>query len=214
MVKKQPQEEQPAMPEVKLAEITKEVDNIQRKATTIVVTSAEELKDATVFVSGVKARMDKIEEWRLFFTKPLLDQKKKIDDLFKAQAQPLERVFATVKRAMSDYALEVERKAREEEEKLRKAREAQDAKREAAGKPINLAPVRTVEREAATVRTEAGSSTQKKFWTFEVTDATKVPKKYTKVDETAIRNAVKAGEREIAGVRIYEDIGFAISSNQ
>lgn len=213
MAKKQPQETVEATPETKLAEISKEVVSIQKQADKIVVTNAEQMTEATTFAAGVKARLDRIEELRLFFTKPLLDQKKKIDDLFKAQSQPLEAVMKLIKRGMSDYALERERQAREEEAKLQAQRDAQNAKREAVGKPVITAPVRAVEREATKVHSDAGSSTQKKVWKFEITDPKKVPKKYMKIDETAIRAAVKLGEREIEGVRIYEDFDFAISSN-
>lgn len=208
------QAEAEATPEIKLAEIAKEVGSIQEQSNAIVITSPEQLQEATVFAAKVKARVDKVEEWRTFFTKPLLDQKKRIDDLFKAQSQPLTMVLTKVKRAMSDYAMAEELKAREEEAKKLKLREAANAKRESAGKAPIAAPVRTVEREAPTVHTEAGKSTRKMVWKAEVVDPNKVPRQYLKVDEAAIRAAVKAGERKIEGVRIYEDFDFAISSNE
>jgi hypothetical protein len=43
-----------------------------------------------------------------------------------------------------------------------------------------------------------------KRWTFEVTDATAVPREYLVVDETKIRQAITGGERLIPGVRIYQ----------
>jgi len=44
-----------------------------------------------------------------------------------------------------------------------------------------------------------------KRWTFEVQDATKVPREYMIVHEPSIRQAINAGIREIPGVRIYQD---------
>ena len=43
-----------------------------------------------------------------------------------------------------------------------------------------------------------------------VVDPMTVPREYLVVDEKAIRAAVRAGVREIAGVRIYEDVEMAV----
>lgn len=44
-----------------------------------------------------------------------------------------------------------------------------------------------------------------KRWTFEVQDINQIPREYTQVDEKKIREAIAAGERNIPGVRIYQD---------
>jgi hypothetical protein len=44
-----------------------------------------------------------------------------------------------------------------------------------------------------------------KVWKFKITDTSQVPKEYLIVDETAIRRAVGAGVREIAGVEIFQE---------
>lgn len=49
-----------------------------------------------------------------------------------------------------------------------------------------------------------------KVWRFEVTDPTLVPREFLAVDEVAIRKAVMAGSREIAGVRIYQEDKLSI----
>ncbi|MGN6435982.1 MAG: hypothetical protein ACTHMM_05585 [Agriterribacter sp.] len=49
-----------------------------------------------------------------------------------------------------------------------------------------------------------------KKWTFEILDASKVPREYLKVDETAIREAIGKGIRSIDGVRIYQDTSLTI----
>lgn len=43
-----------------------------------------------------------------------------------------------------------------------------------------------------------------KRWTFEITDASAVPREYLIVDEAKIRAAMNAGERSIAGIRFYQ----------
>jgi hypothetical protein len=45
----------------------------------------------------------------------------------------------------------------------------------------------------------------RKVWKHEVTDAAAVPREFLVVDETAIRRAIAAGTRAIAGVKIFEE---------
>ena len=211
-MKKQITKQVDATPEEKLADISKEVAVVQKKAAGIVIKDAKGVSEATEFLAGIKARLDKIEEYRKFFTQPLVDQKRKIDDLFKAQSVPLTTVLNSVKRAVSDYTLEENRKARAEEDRLAKLQEKKNEKRAAAGKPLDFTPAPIVERAAPTVHTDTGKTTTKMVWKFEVTDPAKVPNKFRVVDEKLIREAVKNGEREIAGVRIYEDVEVAVSA--
>ena len=56
------------------------------------------------------------------------------------------------------------------------------------------------------VATEFGSTGSRVAWKFTIEDESKVPREYLMVDEKKIRQAVNAGERKIAGVRIEEDI--------
>lgn len=55
-----------------------------------------------------------------------------------------------------------------------------------------------------TVRTESGSSFSKEPWVWEFTDENLVPLKYRVVSKKLLDNAVKEGQREIPGVKIYQ----------
>ena len=68
--------------------------------------------------------------------------------------------------------------------------------------PLPPAPATTAPQK--TIRADGGSVTAYTSWTFKVVDPDKVPREYLKVDETAIRAAVRLGAREIPGVDIYE----------
>lgn len=46
----------------------------------------------------------------------------------------------------------------------------------------------------------------KRLWTFETVDVTKVPKEYLIVDEVKVNALIKSGVREVAGLRIFQDI--------
>lgn len=52
----------------------------------------------------------------------------------------------------------------------------------------------------------------RKVWKFEVTDPMAVPGEFLVINETAIRDAIKAGIRTIPGVRIYEEASLAVGS--
>lgn len=41
-------------------------------------------------------------------------------------------------------------------------------------------------------------------WDFEIIDKAQIPLEFLKVDETAIRNAIRAGQRDINGVKIFQ----------
>lgn len=49
-----------------------------------------------------------------------------------------------------------------------------------------------------------------KTWTFEVQEASLVPREFLTVDEIKIRQAIAAGNRSIAGVRIYQKEGLSV----
>ncbi len=44
----------------------------------------------------------------------------------------------------------------------------------------------------------------RKEWTFSIIDKDNIPRQYLIPDEKAIKAAVKGGQREIAGIKIYE----------
>jgi hypothetical protein len=61
-------------------------------------------------------------------------------------------------------------------------------------------------------KTESGSSFTRKTWKFELTDISQVPRDFLCLHDWRVREAIKDGTREIAGIRIYEDIDVSIRS--
>jgi hypothetical protein len=109
------------------------------------------------------------------------------------------------KKQKEDEAARKEREAHEaaEIEAARKAAEIEAAKHEIEA-PTVITPV--FAEQQGVVRTEAGSSHQRKVWSFEVVDVNQVPRDYLAVNEQSIRDAVKMGIREIPGIRIFEEV--------
>lgn len=121
---------------------------------------------------------------------------------------------------------EAARKAREEEEaKRREAEQAaaagrtddamadlEDAQRAAAQAAEAQAAVAAPAADLTRVRTDSGTTISTRTeWTFEIVDFSKIElnalRPYIKRDaiEAALRQYVKMGNRELAGVRIYQD---------
>lgn len=62
----------------------------------------------------------------------------------------------------------------------------------------------------AEINQSSANSVVRKVWAFRLTDLSKVPLQYIQLNETAVRNAIKAGERNIAGLEIFQECQVAI----
>ena len=142
-------------------------------------------------------------------TKLRLEQERKAAEAREA-ARKVQEAYEAEQRKIREAA---EAKAREAAEALKKetdaaARAALERtiaeETEAAEAPIQVAVAPVIPEIPKAVRTETGSAHQRMTWEFEVVDKSMVPPEYLMVDEKAIRQAVKAGIRQIRGVRIYE----------
>ena len=59
------------------------------------------------------------------------------------------------------------------------------------------------------VKSFNSTTSVRKSWKFDITDTAQIPREYLVPDLQKIREAVKNGERDIAGVNIFEDISIA-----
>lgn len=145
-------------------------------------------------------------------TKLRLEQEKKAAEAREA-ARKVQEAYEAEQRAIREEAA---RKAREAETKLAlgaaglNENEKSALERiiteetEAASAPIQVAVAPVIPEVPKAVRTETGSAHQRMTWEFEIVDAGNIPREYLMIDEKAIRQAVKAGIRQIPGVRIFE----------
>lgn len=99
-----------------------------------------------------------------------------------------------------------------EAEALAAAEAAQKAAADLAAKREERPAFELAERVEAktTVQTSRGSGTRKKRWTAEVVDESLVPREYLVVDQVKLNVAVRAGVREIAGVKIEQQSELAM----
>lgn len=134
---------------------------------------------------------------------------KAVRNFCKSFQDQLEKIEYTLKQKITTYQTKRELERRKTEEETRKAAEElqkkidKEAKKAGVEAPKIETPI--IPEPSKVIRTDSGTSHIRKEWTFEITEPWNVPHKYMKVDEQAIRKAVKAGIREIAGVRIYQE---------
>jgi hypothetical protein len=123
--------------------------------------------------------------------------------------QPLDQVVDTLRGKIGQYQYSKEIKRRKVEAAMREeaAKLQAKLKAEAAQAGIEAPPVMPVPvpRPDSTTRTESGASASiRTAWSGEITDPDQVPREYCSPDQAKINQAVKAGLREIPGVRIFE----------
>lgn len=235
---------------------------IEVKATCqdIIINSKETCEMAKLVDKDAKAIEKLIEDKRVELTKPLLSQKKEIDDYAKklmlelnagrkplrdrifAYEQELERIRlagqariqAELRRAEEErLRREAEQRKAEEERRLKEEEAKRElyAMMEAAGisKPVedeaevipfepDEEPETAVtagpsEEELRLIRQQKELEAQRSkniamVWTFKVMDPLRVPMEYLMIDEAKVKAAIKAGERQIPGIYIYQDQQF------
>ena len=209
------------------------VSMIELKAEAMQVDSDLSYSAAAEFLKQIKSAQKKVKE----YWEPLrVSAKRAYDDVLakkKEMTEPIENAEKTLKRKMSDYTMEQQRRAREEEERLRREAQAEiDRKLEeaakleeqgdAAGADFAMAEAEVYDQYAAVVAVKpqqpkiSGVSTSK-TWKIKSIDASKVPVFFNgvelrPVDTAAVLRLIKSskGQISIPGVEIAEDISMSV----
>ena len=169
---------------------------------------------ASDFLKQIKDTEKKIEAKRLEFTAPLNKSLKAINATFKHPKEQLaeaKKIVANKILLWRSIEAEKIRKAEEEArkveaEKVRKIQEALKAEVDAKKKQAMIEEIIKVEAKPIIEKQETtiGNTQARKIWSFEVIDFSKVPDKYKEIDKTEVNVSIRAGEREVNGLRIYQ----------
>lgn len=190
------------------------IDEMASQAQAVAVKDADTQAQAVEMAGQIKRLGKAIEAARVQFVAQPNEYVKSVNGLAKGILGKLEGIERGLKLKLSDYAYRLEMERRKAEEEARKALIEAQRKIDEEAKAANVAPVQleapVIPVKAEPVRTAAGTASMKTVWKFEVTDAQAVPREFLVVDESAIRKAVAAGVRQIAGVNIYETKDVAI----
>jgi len=192
------------MENLDLEPIKKDIENFIYSNQEVSITSNDEYLKAGDMLKWVKNKIDKVEEQRKNWTKPLDEAKKRIMEDVKKVIQPLENFSELVRLKMTEFYCE-EKKRKDKEQAEIDANALKDLK-EKGQSEVEVAVVNDLK----TQKGEMSTTTMKKVWKFEIIDETKIPREYLEVDEVKIRSAVKGGIREIEGIKIYQDEQLSI----
>jgi len=198
---------------------------IDERAKLISVTDAVSYDTAVTFLKEVNNKLKDFKAQRDKYIKPMKDSIKAIDERLKEPIKLLEDTDTTLRQKLNTYLSEVRKREEErlalerkkrEDEAIRQLDNLEQAKTQAGeyDEVTQKAIQRTIENKQnkaieATVSQEkvnlsTNSASVSMVWDFEVIDKSKLPLEYLKVDEVAIRNAIRNGQREIAGVKIFQ----------
>lgn len=203
-------EKEPQTLDDTLKSVSKEVVRLQKDVDThMSIETPEQYQEASTWVISVNARLKRLEDLRLFFTKPLNDQVKAINAKFKEQSAPLAELMAKAERGMKDYKLAEMRKSDEIERKEIEKRRKENEKRIEEGREIKMTPIKTPPPVEMVAKSDEGQTTTRKVWLFRVVDINLVPREYLRceIKHSEVMGLIDFnGVREIAGLEIYEDV--------
>ena len=173
-------------------------------------------EQAVVMAGQAKAMFKAIEKKRKEVIAPASEFVAAVNQLVKPLTGILTGIETGLKQRITRYdqeqtlkRLEAQRKANEDADRLQKEIDA-------AAKESGETPAIVVQSVALDVpkitRTSSGSSSQRTTWAFEVEDFAALPDKFKQIDRVALNAEVKAGIRQIPGVRIYQEQSTQIRS--
>ena len=197
-----------AQPKAVMSAFSESLAEMKRAAAALKVDSDESEKEAVELGTRANKLAKEVDKRRMEITQEARDFTASVNNLAKQFTEPAKAVTAELKGKIGAYrqAKELERRKREAAE--RKAREEAQRKIDEEARAANVEPVKLPEPVAAkpanVTRAESGSAHGQKRWTFEVEDETKVPRQYLTLDSPRINAAIKAGIREIPGLKIFQ----------
>lgn len=186
------------------------IKEVKEKLDAFVVDSDEAVILCTEVVSNASDLLKEMEASR----KSTIDVPDKyvrsVNKFVKPYRDQIKGIVDSGKGKIGEYGRQKIMAQRKKEIEAKKAADELQAKIDAQAKKNNMQPVQlprpVIGRSAGPVRSASGTSSTRLEWTYEVEDNAMdvLPRDYLMVDEKAIKAAVKAGIRQIPGVRIFE----------
>jgi hypothetical protein len=193
-----------------IAVIQREALPLKEKISTLIISDESSAKIGSTYLAFIAKAVKRLEERRVFFTKPILESKKNIDNEFKEMLEPLKQMADELKDKLLGYQNIL---IQQEQERLRKVTEFAEKN----NLPI---PAKVEEARTEPIRTTIGSTFTTKRFTFRIVDVSKIPDEYKAIDETKIRNMIRAKtstvhgvttcDLAIDGVEIFQETGISV----
>jgi hypothetical protein len=169
-----------------------------------VVQDQETADGANEILVRITAGLKEIEKKRKSFTQPLNQSLKEINATFKGITEPIMAAKNTLSSRLMSWRVAEQRRIREEQEKAQREEERRRKIQEA-----HAAKGHQVKEEITPVEKPMPFSVQdttktRSQWTYEIIEEGMIPREYLSVNSAAITRAVRAGVRDIPGVKIYQ----------
>lgn len=182
------------------------------------------LKEITDYKKAMKKQLDELSA----------DAKKELDEIkavFKIPQNFVTEAEEVIRGKINHYLnAQYERQAAEqlalkqkaEDEALTQAEELEQLKsgageydevtRQAMIDAIEAKQIKIIDDTAKTEKLNQSSatSTVRRVWNFKIIDFSKIPAEFLQLNETAVRNAIRNGARDIAGLEIYQECQVAV----
>ena len=192
--------------EVEIKNIESQISPVIKKAESYTVNTIKDVDDASSFLKEIKDMEKIVEDKRLTFTKPLNVSLKNINDTFKQMREPLEQARDLLtKKILSWKRIEAQRVAAEQAA-WRKIQEAEAELRLIRNEPeIKVEPIIV-----APVVNKIGNMQTVKRWTYEIEDFNKIADCFKMLNVSLVREEIRNGNREIPGLKIYQEESLSI----
>lgn len=215
--------------------LNEEVSVVESRAAAMMILSDDDFQNASALTKDVKAVQKRVDAYWEPMRESAYTTYKNITDHKKAMLDPLKKAETILKKKMSDYLIEKEKRRKAEEERLRelarkevekKLEEAADAEAQGdmASSEYALVEAEVMDDMVATVSvgktaTKADGIIQKKAWKITGIDLSQLPTEFGGVlirpaDESAIMGLIKAskGAISIPGVMFEETVQISVKS--
>jgi seryl-tRNA synthetase len=192
------------MKNIKQKELNKEEKGlnifIQKTSDIKSIKSVEDLTRADEARIKIKNKLAQLEEERKEITKPINDSLKVVNDRYKTLTVPLKELKEKIENMILEYRRVEEEKRLAEEERLI----------EISGNPL----VSVTNSVPEVIETRDSKTTFVKKWVYETVDIKKVPRQYLMIDDSAVKEAISSGKREIKGLHIFQKDSFRDYKNK
>ena len=184
------------------------IDDWQDTVKELEVTDAESNTLAVEMAGQVKKLAKQIESKR----KEIVKEPDTFVRSVNAFARPFKTDLANIERLLkvkingyqTKQLAEQRERERKEAEARAKLQEQINAETKPGETPIEVPRAVAPAENATTTRTTEGTASIRKTWAWELENIDEVPRQYLILDKVSINKAVRAGVREIAGIKIFE----------
>lgn len=174
------------------------------------IVTKDSFEECAAILKDVTGRIKFLDEERKVSVEPLNQEVKRINGWFKPALDRLKEIQTTIKGAMGRYEL----RQREEQQRLMAAAAA-EAQRVLVTQPEGMASAHALVQQAAAAQAPAVAGISgREVWTWEVTDASKLDRRFLMPDPKAIEAWVKEhGDKDVPeGVRVVRDVRYTVRS--